>query len=138
MDTTYSKPDTLIGALLSPLDFARAAGLVVGFSLLTALAAQIVDPNWRGPNYRQHVRGLAVGALLGRKLGAMAMVAYLIEGTAGLPFFTGGTSGITHLLGQPADTSWPFPRPLTSPASLLRMVGTKTSSAQLLQWQLVR
>src|SRR5258708_7388028 len=109
MDTTYSKPDTMIGALLAPLDFARAAGLVVGFSLLTALAAQIVIPIGPGPITGQTFAVLLSGALLGRKLGAMAMVAYLIEGTAGLPFFSGGTFGILHLLGPTGGYLVAFP-----------------------------
>jgi biotin transporter BioY len=109
MDTTYDKPDTLIGALLPPLDLARSAGLVVGFSLLTALAAQIVIPIGPVPITAQTFAVLLTGALLGRKLGALAMAAYLVEGVAGLPFFFGGTGGILHLLGPTGGYLVAFP-----------------------------
>ena len=46
MSSTYNDvhADTLIGAALAPLDWTRSVSLVVAFSLLTALAAQIVIP----------------------------------------------------------------------------------------------
>ena len=109
MDTTYPKPETLIGAALAPLDTARAAGLVVGFSLLTALAAQIVIPIGPVPITAQTFAVLLTGALLGSRLGAMAMVAYLIEGASGLPFFYGGHGGIQHLLGPTGGYLVAFP-----------------------------
>jgi biotin transport system substrate-specific component len=42
---------------------------------------------------------LLTGALLGSRLGALAMFAYLLEGAAGLPFFRGGGGGVPHLFG---------------------------------------
>lgn len=109
MDTTYAKPDTLIGAALAPLDTARSAGLVVGFSLLTALAAQVVIPIGPVPVTGQTFAVLLTGALLGSRLGAMAMVAYLIEGASGLPFFYGAHGGIAHLLGPTGGYLVAFP-----------------------------
>ncbi len=94
MSTSYAKPDTLIAAALAPLDWTRAVSLVVAFSLLTALAAQIVIPIGPVPITGQTFAVLLTGALLGSRLGAMAMIVYLIEGASGLPFFYGGTSGI--------------------------------------------
>ena len=44
MNATIAKNETLLGVALAPLDFVRQVGLVIGFSLLTALAAQIVIP----------------------------------------------------------------------------------------------
>ena len=44
MTTAFAKNETLLGAALAPLDIVRQVGLVIGFSLLTALAAQIVIP----------------------------------------------------------------------------------------------
>src|SRR6476659_1683085 len=109
MDTTYPKPETLIGVALAPLDTARSAGLVVGFSLLTALAAQIVIPIGPVPITAQTFAVLLTGALLGSRLGTMAMVAYLIEGASGLPFFYGGHGGIQHLLGPTGGYLVAFP-----------------------------
>src|SRR6266404_9448653 len=109
MDTTYPKPETLIGAALAPLDAARSAGLVVGFSLLTALAAQIVIPIGPVPITAQTFAVLLTGALLGSRLGAMAMIIYLLEGASGLPFFAGGHGGLLHLMGPTGGYLIAFP-----------------------------
>src|SRR5712664_1978061 len=109
MDTTYPKPDTLLGAALAPLDLARSVGLVFGFSLLTATAAQLKIPMFPVPITGQTFAVLLTGALLGSRLGAMAMIAYLIEGASGLPFFYGGTGGILHLLGPTGGYLVAFP-----------------------------
>lgn len=42
---------------------------------------------------------LYTGALLGSRRGAAAVLLYLLEGSAGLPFFSGGAAGFVHLLG---------------------------------------
>jgi biotin transport system substrate-specific component len=109
MDTSYAKADTLIGAALAPLDWTRSVSLVFAFSLLTALAAQIVIPIGLVPITGQTFAVLLTGALLGSRLGAMAMIVYLIEGASGLPFFYGGTSGIPHILGQTGGYLVAFP-----------------------------
>src|SRR2546422_497705 len=87
MNTTYAQPDTLIGAALAPLDRTRSVSLVFAFSLLVALCAQIVIPVGPVPITGQTFAVLLTGALLGSRLGAMAMFVYLIEGASGLPFF---------------------------------------------------
>lgn len=96
---SYAKAETLVGAFAAPLDWTRSALLVVGFSLLTALAAQVVVPlPWTPvPLTGQTFAVLLTGALLGPRLGALAMLAYLAEGAAGLPFFRGGGGGLGHL-----------------------------------------
>lgn|SRR2546425_6306149 len=109
MDTTYAKPETLIGAALAPLDWTRSMGLVVAFSLLTALAAQIVIPIGLVPITGQTFAVLLTGALLGSRLGAMAMIVYLIEGASGLPFFHSGTGGIRIILGPTGGYLVAFP-----------------------------
>ena len=102
--STYAKAETLVGAVVAPLDWTRSALLVVGFSLLTAAAAQVVVPlPWTPvPLTGQTFAVLLTGALLGPRLGALAMVAYLAEGAAGLPFFRGGAGGVGHLMGPTA------------------------------------
>ncbi|HEY8205013.1 MAG TPA: biotin transporter BioY, partial [Pyrinomonadaceae bacterium] len=82
---------------------------VIGFSLLTALSAQIVIPIGPVPITGQTFAVLLTGALLGSRLGAMAMIAYLIEGASGLPFFAGGMAGLPHLLGQTGGYLIAFP-----------------------------
>lgn len=111
MSTSYdhAQADTLIGAALAPLDWTRSVSLVVAFSLLTALAAQIVIPVGAVPITAQTFAVLLTGALLGSRLGAMAMIVYLIEGASGLPFFYGGHGGIAHLLGPTGGYLVAFP-----------------------------
>jgi len=107
---TYVAPDTLIGAALAPLDWTRSVSLAVVFSLLTALAAQIVIPVGLGPPITaQTFAVLLTGALLGSRLGAMAMIVYLAEGAIGLPFFSGGHGGIGVILGQSGGYLLAFP-----------------------------
>ena len=109
--STYAKAETLVGALAAPLDRTRSALLVLGFSLLTALAAQVVVPlPWTPvPLTGQTFAVLLTGALLGPRLGALAMAAYLAEGAAGLPFFRGGAGGRAHLAGPTAGYLFAFP-----------------------------
>lgn len=111
MSTAYQQPeaDTLIGAALAPLDWTRSVSLVVVFSLLTALAAQIVIPIGPVPITGSTFAVLLTGALLGSRLGAMAMIVYLVEGASGLPFFYGGHGGLAHLLGPTGGYLVAFP-----------------------------
>lgn len=109
MNASVARSDTLIGAALAPVDFVRQVGLVIGFSLLTALAAQIVIPIAPIPITGQTFAVLLTGALLGSRLGAMAIIAYLIEGASGLPFFAGGSGGLAHLLGPTGGYLIAFP-----------------------------
>jgi biotin transport system substrate-specific component len=109
MNASIAKNETLLEVALAPLDFVRQAGLVIGFSLLTALSAQIVVPLGAIPITGQTFAVLLTGALLGSRLGAMAMIAYLIEGASGLPFFAGGHGGLLHLLGPTGGYLIAFP-----------------------------
>src|SRR5919197_6504225 len=109
MNTSIAKNETLLEVALAPLDFVRQVGLVIGFSLLTALAAQIVIPVGPVPITAQTFAVVLTGALLGSRLGAMAMIAYLIEGASGLPFFAGGMGGVAHLMGQTGGYLIAFP-----------------------------
>src|SRR6266576_6754167 len=99
MDTAFAKNETLLSVALAPFDVVRQVGLVIGFSLLTALSAQIVIPTGRVPITAQTFAVLLTGALLGSRLGAITMIVYLLEGASGLPFFAGGAGGFWHLLG---------------------------------------
>lgn len=109
MNTAYAQPDTLIGAALAPLDWTRSVSLVFAFSLLMALSAQIVIPVGPVPITGQTFVVLLSGALLGSRLGAAAMIVYLLEGAFGLPFFSAGRGGILHLLGQNGGYLVSFP-----------------------------
>ena len=103
MSTSYAKAETLVGAFAAPLGWSKSVALVVAFSLLTALAAQVSVPlPWTPvPLTGQTFAVLLTGALLGSRLGALAMLAYLAEGAAGLPFFRSGAGGAHYLLFSP-------------------------------------
>jgi biotin transport system substrate-specific component len=109
MNVSIAKNETLLEVALAPLDFVRQVGLVIGFSLLTALAAQIVIPLGPVPITGQTFAVLLTGALLGSRLGAIAMITYLIEGASGLPFFSGGHGGLLHLMGPAGGYLIAFP-----------------------------
>src|SRR5215813_11275518 len=97
--STEVRADTLMGAALAPLDSTRSAGLVIVFSLFIAAAAQFSIQIGPVPITGQSFAVLLTGALLGPRLGAAAVIAYLIEGAIGLPFF-GPTGG--YLVAFPA------------------------------------
>jgi biotin transport system substrate-specific component len=105
MNTSFAKAETLTSAVLAPLDWVRQLALIIAFSLLTALAAQVVIPlPWTPvPITGQTFAVLLTGALLGSRLGALAMIAYLIEGASGLPFFAAGGAGLQRLLFSPTS-----------------------------------
>ncbi|PYS77666.1 MAG: biotin transporter BioY [Acidobacteria bacterium] len=110
--SSYAKAETLVGAVVAPLDWVRSAALVVAFSLFVALAAQVVVPlPWTPvPLTAQTFAVLLTGALLGSRLGALALIAYLAEGAVGLPFFSGGAGG-AHFLFFSATAGYLFAFP---------------------------
>lgn len=109
MNATFAKSETILEVALAPLDLVRQVGLVIGFSLLTALAAQVVIPIGPVPITGQTFAVLLTGALLGSRLGALAMIAYLIEGASGLPFFAGGHFGFLYVMGGSGGYLVAFP-----------------------------
>ena len=109
MNTSFAKTETLIGTALAPFDLVRQVGVVIGFSLLNAAAAQIVVPIGPIPITGQTFAVLLTGALLGSRLGAIAIIVYLVEGASGLPFFVGGTFGLAHVIGPTGGYLISFP-----------------------------
>jgi biotin transport system substrate-specific component len=107
--TSYAKADTLIGAALSPMDMTRTVSIVIAFSLFNAIAAQLAIPIGPVPITMQTFAVTLTGALLGPRLGAAALIAYLIEGAAGLPFFAEGRAGIGTFLGPTGGYLVSFP-----------------------------
>lgn len=107
--STYVKADTLMEAVLAPLDSVRSAGLVIVFSLFIAACAQFAIHIGPIPITGQTFAVLLTGMLLGSRLGAAAVIAYLIEGAIGLPFFAGGGAGLVRFLGPTAGYLVAFP-----------------------------
>jgi biotin transport system substrate-specific component len=100
-----------VGAVAAPLGWVRSVALVFAFSLLVALAAQLeVRLPWTPvPITAQTFAVLLAGALLGSRLGSLALVAYLAEGAVGLPFFSGGGGGPQFFAGPTAGYLLAFP-----------------------------
>ena len=107
--SSYAKADTLMGAALAPLDSVRSAGLVIVFSLFIAACAQFAIQIGPIPITGQTFAVLLTGALLGSRLGAAAVIAYLIEGAIGLPFFAAGGAGLVRFFGPTGGYLVAFP-----------------------------
>jgi biotin transport system substrate-specific component len=88
-------PSPVITAVVLPRSRVVSLGLVVGFALLTALAAQVVIllPFTPVPITGQTFAVLLAGSALGANLGALSMALYVALGALGLPFYAEGTSG---------------------------------------------
>jgi biotin transport system substrate-specific component len=77
----------------------RHIALIVAGTLIVALTAQIVIPTLPVPFTGQTLGVLAVGAALGFRRGAAALLLYLALGAAGLAVFAEGGSGVAKILG---------------------------------------
>ena len=95
----------------------RDAALAAAFSLLTALAAQVTVHLPYVPLTMQTFAVLLTGALLGPRLGFLALALYLGEGLAGLPVFAEGHSawspgtlpGVPVIFGLSAGYLFSYP-----------------------------
>ncbi|MGB9358080.1 MAG: biotin transporter BioY [Acidimicrobiia bacterium] len=93
-------PNVITGVAL-PRRAAITVGLMVGFALVTALAAQVRIPLPGTPIAitGQTFAVLLAGAALGSRIGAGSMMIYVALGAIGLPFFAGGQGGWTYATG---------------------------------------
>lgn len=73
------------------------AALVVAGAAVVALLAQVEVPLWPVPITGQTLAVVVVGAALGARRGAAALVTYLLAGLAGLPVFAGFTGTVAAL-----------------------------------------
>jgi len=101
VQNNYS-PAFLAEAIWPRPSLSRDIALVVGGSLLLALAAQIEIPLYPVPITGQTFGVLLIGALLGSRRGALAILTYLGWGALGLPVFSGGAGGLAPLVGPTA------------------------------------
>ena len=100
MSSLVSQPRTLVDVVLPrSRSWLFDAALVVVFSVVVALAAQIEIPLRPVPITLQTLGVLLAGAMLGSRRGAAALILYLAEGAVGLPVFAGGASGVAYVLG---------------------------------------
>lgn len=73
--------------------------LVAVGSLLLAAASQVVVPMWPVPVTGQTFAVLLIGMTYGARLGMLTLLAYLLEGALGLPFFAAGSAGLAVFAG---------------------------------------
>lgn len=85
-------------------DSLRSVFQVLGASLFLAFCAQIALPLGFTPVplSMQTLGVMLVGAFLGKRKGALAVLAYLAEGSLGFPVFAGGAGGILRFVGPTA------------------------------------
>ncbi|MDT0181230.1 biotin transporter BioY [Microbacterium sp. ARD31] len=83
------------------LALAVDAGLVVAGAALVAVLAQASIPLWPVPITGQTLAVIVVGAALGARRGAAALVTYMAAGLAGFPVFADFTGSIAAV-GKPS------------------------------------
>lgn len=80
----------------------RDAVLVLAGTALIAICAKTQVPMWPVPMTMQTWAVLLIGAAYGWRLGGVTVIAYLLEGVAGLPVFAGPTAGFAYMVGPTA------------------------------------
>ncbi|SCC29272.1 biotin transporter BioY [Gilliamella intestini] len=88
---------TFITTLINLSSWQRKLLVTTSAALLLGLAANISIPTYPVPFTLQSLAVLLIGAFLGRKLGALAIIQYLVLGAIGLPLFANGSGGIMAL-----------------------------------------
>ena len=107
-------------------EWLRRAGVVLAGSLLVALCARVALPLpfTPVPLTLQPFAVLALGMFLAPRLAATTLVAYLVEGAAGLPVFApgvAGAAGFAHLFGPTGGYLLSYPIAAFAVAALWRM-----------------
>lgn len=97
-----TRQPTLTAALLGAETGAKRLALILGGSLLIAIAAQISVPMLPVPMTLQTLAILAVGLTMGARLASAVMLTYLAEGAMGLPVFANGGAGLAYMTGPTA------------------------------------
>lgn len=89
---------------------AREISMVALFTALIAVLAQISIPLpfTPVPITGQILGVFLAGAILGRRLGTIAVLVYLLLGAIGLPVFARGGAGIARFLGPTGGYLWGF------------------------------
>jgi biotin transport system substrate-specific component len=102
---------TLADVAMPRVGLLRNAFLVIGASVVVALAAQIAIPvPWSPvPLTGQTFAVLLCGAALGARRAFLAQALYLAEGAMGLPVFAGGSAGLAIFAGPTGGYLAAFP-----------------------------
>ena len=104
MQSAVVHKGVMIDAVWPKSGVARELVLVLGGSLLIALAAQvqIILPFSPVPVTGQTFAVLLLAALYGSSRGPATVITYITLGVLGLPIFAGGAAGMARLLGPTA------------------------------------
>lgn len=101
---------TLSAAILGPQTRATRVLMVLGGTLVIAIAARISVPMVPVPMTLQTLAILIVGLTFGARLGAATLAVYLAEGAMGLPVFSATTApGLPSFAGPTAGFLLGFP-----------------------------
>ena len=82
--------------------------MVLGGALLIGLGAQASVPMFPVPMTLQTLAITLIGLTYGSRLAAVTVAVYLAEGAMGLPVFSNGAAGVTHLFGPTGGFLWGF------------------------------
>lgn len=104
MEATCIRHRVMIEAVWPRPGIGREGALILGGSLLIALAAQlqVLLPFSPVPVTGQTFAVLFLAAIYGSKRGPAAVITYLTLGLSGLPVFAGGAFGAARLFGPTA------------------------------------
>lgn len=114
MENRISKPWASEIATFAAQRSLRSAGVILGGSALVAVCSHIALPLWFTPVplTLQPFAVLLLGLLLGPRIAAATLGAYLLEGAAGLPVFAPGLAfgvGMARLLGPTGGYLMSYP-----------------------------
>jgi biotin transport system substrate-specific component len=102
MAVTLTTPNTILGVLEPKAQTTRlisnAVTVLLGTVLIT-LASKLNVPTWPVPVTLQTFAVAALAAAFGWRIGMATVIAYLLEGAAGLPVFAGAGAGLPYLFG---------------------------------------
>jgi biotin transport system substrate-specific component len=84
-------------------------GAVVAGTVFLAASSYVEVPMIPVPMTMQTFAVALVGALYGWRLGAITIIAWLLEGALGLPVLAGGAAGFQHFLGATGGYLFAFP-----------------------------
>ncbi|WP_170143361.1 biotin transporter BioY [Orbus hercynius] len=99
---TITPYPTLVTTLITLTTWQRKLLATSIATCILACAANISIPAYPVPFTLQSLAVLLVGAFLGRRLGALALLQYLAVGAIGLPVFANGSGGIMALASPSA------------------------------------
>lgn len=107
MVTDKSTAPALIGIQDKPLLW--QAGAVVAGTLFLAAASYVEVPLVPVPVTMQTLAVTLIGAVYGWRLGALTVIAWLMEAALGMPVLSGGAAGAHHFVGPTAGYLFAFP-----------------------------